>query len=302
MAIRTMLGNPFEVIDNDKKTADELWDLISAHANTNDIMAAGSRGGSDKHKTKEGLVMGHAYTLLATVKLSTGDRLIKLRNPWGVDSFHGDWSDESTKWTPALRKEAGAVVNKKDGIIFMDIADFNRLYDQTYLNYDPNSLHRDYFLMLNDDYKNCTKNSVGGCTHTLEVTSRVDQEIMVMANTWDRRASSSQCHTTYNDEWHGVHAEWDTYNRLFNYGSKMTTNYKIKAGETKWIKMDMNFGPHDARDWSVVTFGKEAPVSISHKGGIRSNTMPELEDPDAGKPPSTHPHTPKAPKPKGPTA
>jgi len=51
------------------------------------------------------LVLGHAYTLLGVQKLSDGVRLIKLRNPWGEDSWKGDYGWKSEKWTPELLKE-----------------------------------------------------------------------------------------------------------------------------------------------------------------------------------------------------
>lgn len=46
-----------------------------------------------------GLVSGHAYTLIAVQQLSSGARLLKLRNPWGRFEWNGDWSDKSALWT-----------------------------------------------------------------------------------------------------------------------------------------------------------------------------------------------------------
>jgi hypothetical protein len=30
-----------------------------------------------------------------------------MRNPWGIEKYHGEWSDDSKLWTPEWRKEAG---------------------------------------------------------------------------------------------------------------------------------------------------------------------------------------------------
>jgi hypothetical protein len=65
-----------------------------------------------------GLVAGHAYSLIGTHTLSNGVRLVKLMNPHGVDKYTGDWSDNSSKWTTALRAEVASVVNENDGVFF----------------------------------------------------------------------------------------------------------------------------------------------------------------------------------------
>lgn len=99
-------------------TVDELWAMLEKEINEKSILTAGTQG----NKTyTNGLVGGHAYALLGIYKLSNGVRLVKLANPWGVDAFNGDWSDNSSKWTPALRKEVASVVNEQDGVFFQTV-------------------------------------------------------------------------------------------------------------------------------------------------------------------------------------
>ena len=93
MAVRTVLGTPWETVTHTDKTVDELWAFINSNANTDNILTAGTHGTSDTNTNSAGLVENHAYTVLKSVTLSTGVRLVQCRNPWGVDSFHGDWSD-----------------------------------------------------------------------------------------------------------------------------------------------------------------------------------------------------------------
>ena len=53
------------------------------------------------------MVQGHAYTLLSAIELSNGARIVKMRNPWGVDSWKGDYSYKSNKWTDSIMAEVG---------------------------------------------------------------------------------------------------------------------------------------------------------------------------------------------------
>ena len=161
IAMKTLIGSPFKTIKTDEKTVDWLWDWIHKYANTDHMLTAGSRGTSDDDKNEHGLVDNHAYTLLKSVQLSTGERLVQLRNPWGRDSFHGDWSDKSGKWNDSLAKEAGLKVDQEDGLIFMSIEDFKKMYDVLWGNVDPSYYHRTHFLRLNDDGKGAEVNEKG---------------------------------------------------------------------------------------------------------------------------------------------
>jgi len=57
---------------------------------------------------------------MGTTRLSNGKKLVKIRNPWGIESFSGAYSDKSQLWDEATKKEAG-YENKNDGIFFTDI-------------------------------------------------------------------------------------------------------------------------------------------------------------------------------------
>lgn len=55
--------------------------------------------GTDKDQNELGVAYMHAYTMLDTLTLSNGQRLIKMRNPWGSETYNGPWGDDSAKWT-----------------------------------------------------------------------------------------------------------------------------------------------------------------------------------------------------------
>lgn len=93
-------------------------------------MVASSNPGSDSNRSKNGVHQGHAYTFLNALYLNLGgrqERLVQLRNPWGVGEFTGKWSDYDPKWNWVPTHEKKRLhfnKNKKDGIFFMAYDDF----------------------------------------------------------------------------------------------------------------------------------------------------------------------------------
>ena len=96
------------------------------------MMAACTYKGETKEaRLPNGIICGHAYTVLSAHNLATPNgsvRLIKLRNPWGGSEWNGDWSDKSSLWTQQLKNEVGFVA-KEDGIFFMAERDYLRWYE-----------------------------------------------------------------------------------------------------------------------------------------------------------------------------
>ncbi|KIX05846.1 uncharacterized protein Z518_03819 [Rhinocladiella mackenziei CBS 650.93] len=50
-------------------------------------------------REREGISEGHAYSIMDAKEIN-GQRLLKLRNPWGKKEWTGKWSDGSSEWTP----------------------------------------------------------------------------------------------------------------------------------------------------------------------------------------------------------
>ena len=95
-----------------------------------------------------GLDYSHVFTVLGVATLSNGTKLVKIRNQEG-ETYKGDWSDKSDKWTPALRAEVGSVI-ADDGEYFISIDDFKKSFDVTHINYNIDGWSRSHFLILND--------------------------------------------------------------------------------------------------------------------------------------------------------
>lgn len=70
-----------------------------------------------------GLLPGHAYTIMA-VKEFQGNLLLNLRNPWGKLDWNGSWSDGSTDWTAAMKRELNPVFDEDNGNFWMSYDDF----------------------------------------------------------------------------------------------------------------------------------------------------------------------------------
>ena len=60
------------------------------------VIAAGTFSNEDVEDT--GLSQGYAFIILGINEIK-GERVIRIRNPWGEGEFNGDWSDFSLKKT-----------------------------------------------------------------------------------------------------------------------------------------------------------------------------------------------------------
>jgi hypothetical protein len=114
---------------------EDLWKMITYSDSRNDIMTCSA------FKTGNGIYASHQYTLrfAGEIKDNNGNvvRLVCIRNPWGRCEWQGDWSDNSSLWTPQLRKQLG-VENRDDGVFYMTFNDFLYYYDCFEVAHSPN--------------------------------------------------------------------------------------------------------------------------------------------------------------------
>jgi hypothetical protein len=97
---------------------DDLGYIMTATTPGEDVMTESGQH-PDRHST--GLVAGHSYSLLACKTVSSGHRLVQLRNPWGSLEWNGDWSDESSLWEqyPEVKRELSVELDDNDGTFWM---------------------------------------------------------------------------------------------------------------------------------------------------------------------------------------
>lgn len=124
-SLYALTGMPTMNFKLTSKTEDDLWNTLNEYNNRNYVMCTGVSG--DASEKREGLVMNHAYTLIGTGQYN-GQKLVKIRNPWGNEKYEGSWSDKDTaKWTPDALQALGHVV-QDDGIFWMPVSEYRRLF------------------------------------------------------------------------------------------------------------------------------------------------------------------------------
>lgn len=111
-----------------------LWNELRNWFESGFLLGAGSPAGSDSENAASefGIVQGHAYAILAIVRVDD-HCLLRLRNPWGRFEWTGKFSDDDdTNWTARLKKKVG-FVSKDDGSFWIDFASFVQQFEDVYV-------------------------------------------------------------------------------------------------------------------------------------------------------------------------
>lgn len=102
------------------------WPIVAS------CSAVEGQGNKELTDDKDGLVRHHSYAVLGAVEMPSGERLVRVRNPWGSFEWTGAWSDsDAAHWT-AENKDfiasaptgGGPVESKNDGAFFLPLDDF----------------------------------------------------------------------------------------------------------------------------------------------------------------------------------
>ncbi|KAH6949041.1 hypothetical protein BKA56DRAFT_716313 [Ilyonectria sp. MPI-CAGE-AT-0026] len=90
---------------------------------------------------RNGISEGHAYVIVEAKTLRSGQRLVKLRNPWGKirkGLWEGAWSDGSKEWTRETQEELNHTFGS-DSVFWISYEDLIRKYT----HFDRTRLFRD---------------------------------------------------------------------------------------------------------------------------------------------------------------
>lgn len=131
-ALRDLTGAPYVRIE-DYSNLDLVWNKVyEANAKQFMMTCITKTSQVSEEKLNEGLVSGHAYTILDVKEVinSRGakDRVFQIRNPWGKFEWNGDYSDSSNLWTPKQRQDF-KIQTLDDGIFWMKIEDFIKFFE-----------------------------------------------------------------------------------------------------------------------------------------------------------------------------
>jgi len=163
---------------NEVFSVDDLWNLMVKYGNKKSLMSAAitkdvnsSYAGPNGEQMleDEGLVAGHAYSVLKAVEvtnskelhlfnvklgvdLSKGEshRLVFIRNPWGSFEWKGQWSDKSSKWKefPYIAKKLN-FTDADDGAFWMSWTDFMSVFSM--INVCDRTTQKDASLDINEN-------------------------------------------------------------------------------------------------------------------------------------------------------
>ena len=132
-----LTGMPTHSLPNAGSSESKIWNSIIDWDKRNYVMTAsvldnGLEGGYD------GLATGHAYTLIGAQEYN-GVKLIKIRNPWGSESYKGKWSDDDKDmWTQDAQTKLKHTMNKEDGIFYVPLDRYKTLFFDTIVAYYQN--------------------------------------------------------------------------------------------------------------------------------------------------------------------
>jgi len=140
LAMSDLTGGVPGTIEDLQTDMDAKWDQIKLLYEGGHLLGAGSGSGSDTDISDEGIVKGHAYSILQ-VRTVDQFRLICMRNPWGGDGkttgkyrgeWNGAWSDKSPEWEERYKRLLGWE-DKNDGKFWIEFEDFVRVFRCVYV-------------------------------------------------------------------------------------------------------------------------------------------------------------------------
>lgn len=131
-----------EVFTSDILDLDDFWENEMMKVNQEFLF--GCSTGLMEHGTgsRDGISEGHAYVVMEARTMESGQRLVKLRNPWGKirkGLWDGPWSDGSKEWTMEAQQELGHKFGS-DSVFWIPFEDMIQKYtlmDRTRLFRDP---------------------------------------------------------------------------------------------------------------------------------------------------------------------
>ena len=128
---------------------EEFKAFVQKYLAKNGLFCTSNEGdGSGEAYEENGLIKGHAYSLLSIEEVETSSgtvSLVRIRNPHGGTEWNGAWSDNSAKWDEVSDevKESIDYSNHDDGGFFMSFEDWVNEFEDFTTCYITDSHDRD---------------------------------------------------------------------------------------------------------------------------------------------------------------
>ncbi len=204
-ALIDMTGGIQEQFEINKKQTEiernEMWHILVKSRQHKSLIGASIAPNPNirEARLRNGLVMGHAYTVTRIACIEVGVReirLIRLRNPWGNEAeWRGAWNDNSYEWNAITRDVKEALNYRKlpDGEFWMRYITRGIIFFYIFKNLSSN------FILITPSYEDFYRNfeAVEFCELTPDAYSTELKKGLSSTNeprlTWKL--------TAYNGEW-----------------------------------------------------------------------------------------------------
>ncbi|KAG9229729.1 hypothetical protein BJ875DRAFT_386729 [Amylocarpus encephaloides] len=123
-------GVTTELLTSDILDTDKFWTNEIMKVNKEFLFGCSTGLLDGGYGNRDGISEGHAYVVMEARELSTGERLLKLRNPWGKGkkgNWEGAWSDGSKEFTPEAQIELKHKFGN-DSVFWISYPDLLRKY------------------------------------------------------------------------------------------------------------------------------------------------------------------------------
>ncbi|ORY63397.1 uncharacterized protein BCR38DRAFT_344294 [Pseudomassariella vexata] len=123
-------GVTTELLASDILDLDGFWENELCKVNKEFLFGCSTGLLDGGYGERRGIREGHAYVVMDVRTLKNGERLVKLRNPWGKlkkGIWEGAWSDGSKEWTNDVKDELGHTFGS-DSVFWIRYEDMIRKY------------------------------------------------------------------------------------------------------------------------------------------------------------------------------
>ncbi|KAI1212379.1 cysteine proteinase [Annulohypoxylon truncatum] len=135
-------GVTTELLASDILDIDEFWENELSKVNKEFLFGCSTGLLDGGYGDRNGIREGHAYVVMDARTLKSGQRLVKLRNPWGKNRkgiWEGPWSDGSKEWNNDVKEELDHQFGNDSvfWITYEDMLEKYQHFDRTRLFMDP---------------------------------------------------------------------------------------------------------------------------------------------------------------------